>query len=60
MALILRTRRIITGLGLLLAAGWMSYYLKDWFGVGTIRGIAVTTVIGFAAGLYFAMGVFRK
>lgn len=58
--LTMRPFRLFRGITILLGSSLISYLLTLSFGVDEVGSIAITTLVGFVAGLYFASGVYSK
>jgi hypothetical protein len=55
----LNARRLFTACSLLLGSGWTSRAIVEHLGIEGAFGVAVPTLIGFAAGLFFMSGIGR-
>jgi len=52
----MRLRRMITGCSLLMGSSWISYYLSEILHTSQVGSVAVTTLVGFFAGMVFLSG----
>jgi len=55
----MKIRRLITGLIILLGSGSSSYIVANAIGSDVIGFVAVSSIIGFIGGCFFASGVRR-
>ena len=56
----MKSNRILRGIGLLLGSALISAFITFSTGYDSVGTVAVSTIVGFVAGMYFTSGVYAK